>query len=198
LRGRGRERCGLRRLNEMSEALSSSLRLAGSLQLGRVRADGIMRTLQVGEHATRLAQAIAEIGRIEKTLHVLRTLDDPSFRRATLVQLNRGEDRHKLSRIVFHGHRGELRQRYREGQEDQLGALGLVVNMIVLWNTIYMQAALDQLRAEGFPVLAEDVAHLSPHTYGHINVLGRYSFSIPESVSRGELRPLRNPADGDP
>jgi TnpA family transposase len=48
-------------------------------------------------------------------------------------------------------HRGELRQRYREGQEDQLGALGLVVNMIVLWNTIYMQAALDQLRAKDSP-----------------------------------------------
>jgi len=28
---------------------------------------------------------------------------------------------------VFHGKQGELRQRYREGQEDQLGALGLVV-----------------------------------------------------------------------
>jgi TnpA family transposase len=26
-------------------------------------------------------------------------------------------------------------EHYREGQEDQLGALGLVVNMIVLWNT---------------------------------------------------------------
>jgi TnpA family transposase len=38
---------------------------------------------------------------------------------------------------------------YREGQEDQLGALGLVVNTIILWNTISMGAALDQLRAEG-------------------------------------------------
>ena len=46
-------------------------------------------------------------------------------------QLNRGEDRHKLARAVFHGKRGELRQRYREGQEDQLGALGLVVNIIM-------------------------------------------------------------------
>jgi TnpA family transposase len=55
-----------------------------------------------------------------------------------------------------------LRQRYREGQEDQLGALGLVVNMIVLWNTIYMEAALDQLRKEGYPVLDDDVARLSP------------------------------------
>ena len=43
--------------------------------------------------------------------------------------------------------RGELRQRYREGQENHLDALGVVVNMIVLWNTIYMQAALDLHRA---------------------------------------------------
>jgi integrase len=32
--------------------------------------------------------------------------------------------------------RGELRQRYLEGQEDQLGALGIVVNLVVLWNAI--------------------------------------------------------------
>ncbi len=31
----------------------------------------------------------------------------------------------------------ELPQRYRKGQEDQLVALGLVVNFVVLWNTIY-------------------------------------------------------------
>ena len=119
-------------------------------------------------------------------------------RRATLIQLNRGAARRSLTRVVFHDKRGELRQRYREGQEDQLGALGLVVNMIVLWNTIYMQVALNQLRAEGFTVLDEDVARLSPLVHDHINMLGRYSFAVPESVTRGELRPLRNPADGDP
>jgi len=185
-------------LARIAENWDDCLRLVGSLKLGRVRATGIMRILQVGEHATRLAQAIAEIGRIEKTVHVLRYLDDESMRRGTLVQLNRGEGRHGLSRVVFHGQRGELRQRYREGQEDQLGALGLVVNMIVLWNTLYMQAAIDRLRAEGYPVLDEDIARLNPHVHDHINMLGRYSFSIPESVAHGELRPLRNPSDHGP
>jgi hypothetical protein len=89
-----------------------------------------------------------------------------------------------------------LRQRYREGQEDQLGALGLVLNMIVLWNTAYMEAALAQLRAEGHPINDADVARLSPLLHEHINMMGRYSFSVPDSVARGELRPLRNPADG--
>jgi len=58
-------------------------------------------------------------------------IDDPHYRRRILTQLNRGEGRHRLARKCFHGQRGELRQRYREGQEDQLGALGLVVNALV-------------------------------------------------------------------
>jgi len=154
-----------------------------------------MRTLQVGDRPTRLAQAIAEFGRIEKTLHTLNMLDDESKRRGTLSQLNRGDGRHSLGRAVFHGKRGEMRQRYREGQEDQLGALGLVVNMIVLWNTIYIEAALEQLRTEGFEVRDEDVARLSPLIHDHINMLGRYSFAMPDIVARGGLRPLRDPTD---
>ena len=104
-----------------------------------------------------------------------------------------GGGRHQLARVVFHGKRGELRQRYREGQEDQLGSLGLVVNVIVLWNTIYMDAALNQLRAEGFDVRAEDVIRLSPLGFDHINMLGRYAFILPDQIARGELRPLRDP-----
>ncbi|AAM39238.1 Tn5045 transposase (plasmid) [Xanthomonas citri pv. citri str. 306] len=171
------------------------LRLVGSLKLGLVPAMGIMRTLQVDERPTSLAQAIAEIGRIDKTIHTLNFIDDEARRRATLLQLNLGEGRHSLAREVFHGKRGELFQRYREGQEDQLSALGLVVNMIVLWNTLYMDAVLTQLRSEGYPVKPEDEARLSPFGHEHINMLGRYSFSVPEAVARGELRPLTKPND---
>lgn len=172
------------------------LRLIGSLKLGLVPAMGIMRTLQVDERPTPLALAIAEIGRIDKTIHTLNYIDDETRRRSTLLQLNLGEGRHSLARDVFHGKRGELYQRYREGQEDQLSALGLVVNMIVLWNTLYMDAVLDQLRSEGYPVRPEDEARLSPFGHEHIHMLGRYSFLVPEAVARGELRPLR--ADNKP
>jgi Tn3 transposase DDE domain len=63
-----------------------------------------------------------------------------------------------------------------------------------LWNMIYMDAALNQLRNENFDVRAEDVARLSPLSAKHINMLGRYAFTLPDMVARGELRPLRNPA----
>jgi hypothetical protein len=79
--------------------------------------------------------------------------------------------------------------------DEQGGTLGLVVNTIVLWNTLYINAALEQLARDGHDVKSEDVARLSPLVLEHINLLGRYAFSVPEAVTRGELRPLRNPAD---
>jgi Tn3 transposase DDE domain len=121
-------------------------------------------------------------------------LDDETYRRRILTQLNRGEGRHSLSRVVLHGQRGEIRQKYREGQEDQLGALGLVVNVIVLWNTCYMDAAVSKLQMTGAELKPEDLARLSPLGYRHINMLGRYSFALPEAIGRGELRSLREPA----
>jgi TnpA family transposase len=183
------------KLQRIAPHWDDMLRLGGSLLPGWVPATGIMRTLQVGENPTRLAQGIAEFGLIDKTLHSLRFIDDKDMRRGTLTQLNRGEGRHSVARVVFSGKRGELRQRYRDGQEDQLGALGLVVNMIVLWNTIYMEAVLEQFRKEGYPVNEEDKARLSPLIHEHINTQGRHSFLMPEAVVKRELRPLRNPAD---
>ncbi len=169
------------------------LRVAGSLKVGTVHASTLVQALQRGGHPTTLGRAIAELGRIPKTLHMLNFIDDDYYRRRIQTQLNRGEGRHSVARHVFHGQRGELRQRYRQGQEDQLGALGLVVNMIVLWNTWYMQDALDELRSSGQEVRPEDVGRLAPLRFQHINVHGKYHFTLPESVAQGHHRPLRQP-----
>ena len=73
---------------------------------------------------------------------------------------------------------------------DQLGALGLVTNAVVLWNTIYIQKALEKLKQDGIEIKEDDVARLSPLQYKHVNVLGHYSFTLSEEISKGELREL--------
>ena len=87
------------------------------------------------------------------------------------------------------GERGQLRQKYREGQEDQLSALGLVVNIVALWNTIYCQAALDRLRSAGSEVATADIARLSPLGHKHINFRGQHKVSHASTPAPGELRP---------
>ncbi|AEW96289.1 hypothetical protein SCATT_39180 [Streptantibioticus cattleyicolor NRRL 8057 = DSM 46488] len=45
--------------------------------------------------------------------------------------------------------------------EDQLGALGLVLNAVVLWTTRYIDAAVAQLHAEGPEIWDEGIARMS-------------------------------------
>jgi TnpA family transposase len=144
-----------------------------------------------------LTRALIELGRIAKTLYLLAYIDDEAYRRRVLTQLNRGEARHDLARDIFYGRRGELRQRYREGQEDQLSALGLAVNGCVLWNTWYMDRIVTALRNQGVPIQDADLARIWPLKAAHIRMVGRYQFTVPEEVAQGAFRPLRDPDASD-
>jgi len=79
--------------------------------------------------------------------------------------------------------------------EDQLSSLGLVLNCVVLWNSRYMDRALDALRAQDCPVRDEDAARLSPFVREHIGLDGHYAFHLPDFG--GGHRPLRDPDAAD-
>jgi TnpA family transposase len=180
-------------LGKIRQHWPDMLRVAGSLVTGTVRAYDVLRMLGRHGHPSTLGQAFAEYGRIDKTLHLLAMIDpvDDTHRRTVHAQTTVQESRHQLGRKIFHGRRGQIYQAYREGQEDQLGALGLVLNAVVLWNTVYLDAALARLRDQGYPVRDEDVARLSPLGHAHLNCLGRYTFTT--SAPTAALRPLRDP-----
>jgi hypothetical protein len=68
---------------------------------------------------------------------------------------------------------------------------------VFAFNEAALDAALRQPRKEGLEVRDENVAHHYPLGYEHINMLGRYAFSLPDRIARGKLRPLRNPSQLD-
>jgi TnpA family transposase len=171
------------------------LRAAGSLTMRTVKASELIKSLHRAGRTSTLGRAISALGRIAKTLFLLSYIDDEVYRRRILIQLNRIEHRHRLARAIFFGKRGNIHKAYREGQEDQLNTLGLVTNMVVLWNTRYMNAAVEHLRKSGFEVRPEDLERLSPLPSHHINFVGRYPFALPEEVLQGQLRPFNNPDD---
>ena len=74
--------------------------------------------------------------------------------------------------------------------------MGLVLNCVTLWNTVRLDRQLAELRAQGFPVLDEDIARLSAYMRKHINVHGHYSFRLPDLGGTGRL--LRDPDHADP
>jgi TnpA family transposase len=187
---------GIVDLDRIARHRPDMLRIAGSIHTGQVPAYDVLRVLSAGGNLTQLGEALAGYGRIFKTLHVLTFVDDEPYRRQIKGMRNLNEGRHDLARHVFHGRRGELHRAYHEGMEDQLGALGLVLNCITLWNTLYLDLALAGLRAQGYPVLDADVARLSPYVRHHIRVHGHYTFTLPDLGGR-TYRPLRNLDAGD-
>src|SRR3546814_5150893 len=51
-----------------------------------VRATGLTRVLQTNDRPTKLARALQELGRLIKSLYMLRFIDDETYRRRILVQ----------------------------------------------------------------------------------------------------------------
>lgn len=91
-------------------------------------------------------KALREIGRIERTLFMLDWFRDPALRRRVQAGLNKGEARNALARAVFMHRLGEIRDRKPENQSYRASGLTLLTAAISLWNTVYMERAVDALK----------------------------------------------------
>ena len=169
------------------------LRVAGSLKLGWVTASLFIAKLQSFRRQNVLTRTLQEYGRLNKTIFILRYLLDEPYQRRIGAQINKGEALHALRGFLFVANEGKIRRHYDEEQLNQVSCLNLVTNAVVLWNTVYMSAVLDQLRSEGYNVDDVDVVHLSPARYAHINPYGKYRFNVKGEFHRKGLRPLRQP-----
>ncbi len=97
----------------------------------------------------------------------------------------------RYSQRPIGGQTAQSGQHAKFGQ-DQIGALGPVLNAIVLWTTTCIDAAVTQLRAESHELRDEDIARLSRLKHRDLNLLGRYN-STASTPAAGALRPLPDP-----
>ena len=74
---------------------------------------------------------------------------------------------------------------------NQASCLNLITNAIIVWNTVYMTAVIEQLRNEGMEISEEDIRRLWPTRYEHINVHGKFLFNVDKEMNRKGLRELR-------
>ena len=119
------------------------LRMVASTDQGTVTVSLLLRKLAAYPKQNRYAVALREIRRIERSIHMLTWLRDPSFRRRVTAGLNKGEARHKLARAVFFHRLGEVRDRAFEDQQHRASGLNLVMQAITVWNTVYIERAVQ-------------------------------------------------------
>jgi hypothetical protein len=111
-------------------------------------------------------------------------------RRAT-AGLNKGEARNALARAVFFNRLGEMRDRSHEDQIHWASGLNVLCAAIALWNIVYVERAVEELRNRGHDITDEHLRHLSPLGWEHIALTGVYRWDL-GGVPQGVLRPLRS------
>jgi TnpA family transposase len=178
-------------LRVIAENWDEILRLVASIKTGTVAPSAILRRLAAYPRQNALAKALKEIGRLERTLFTLDWIGDPALRRRSNAGLNKGEAHHALKRAVFFHRLGEIRDRTFENQGYRASGLNLAVAAIILWNTVYLGRAVDELRSRGETIPDELLAHIAPLGWEHIALNGDYVWPT-EPLETG-FRPLRNP-----
>ena len=163
------------------------LRMATSIRSGTVTASAMLRKPSAYPRQNGLAVALREMGRLERSLYMLRWLLDLDLRRRAQAGLNKGEARNALARAIFFCQLGELRDRTFENQVYRASGLNLVVAAVILWNTRYLQLAADDLK-----VGSDMMKHVAPLGWEHLSLTGDYAWDTADLPGPGELRLLRN------
>lgn len=166
-------------------------RLAASIKAGHVTAAQAVTTLSATRRQNALAAAIAEIGRIERSIFTLEWMLDPDLRRRVQLGLNKGEARNNLARAVFFNRLGQLHDQGEDARQRRAAGCNLIVAAIILWNTVYLARAAHALKAVGIEVPDTILQHVWPLAWDHIILTGDYRWSNDNPRSTETLRPLR-------
>ncbi len=137
-----------------------------------------------------LAQALRQMGRIERTLFTLDWINDEQLRKTTTAELNKGESRNSLARAVNLHRLGRFRDRNQENLSIRASALNLVVTAIVHWNTIYTGRVVGPLREAGKTVSEHLLASLSPLTWELLNLTGDYLWEDKPALDENGFRAI--------
>jgi hypothetical protein len=78
----------------------------------------------------------------------------------------RAISRNALARAVFFHRLGEIRDQTLENQRYRASGLNLAVAAVILWNTVYIDRAVAELRSRGEVVPDELIAHVAPTGLG--------------------------------
>lgn len=161
----------------IKENYDDVLRVAHSIQERKVEASTILSKLGSYARKNSLAQAAKEMGTIEKTIFLANYYIDELVRRRIQKGLNKTEAINSLSRIVNIGKNDEIYEPSYDGQTQLAKLSDLILNIIVVWNSVHMQASIQYLKEKN--VCREDlIPHISPIRWTHINFYGDYLFTI--------------------
>ncbi len=168
--------------NLIATHLHDMLRVAVSIKLGKITASTILRRLGTYSRKNKLYWAFRELGKVIRTLFLLRYIDDVEVRKTINAATNKSEEFNGFVKWAFFGGEGIIAENIRHEQRKIVRYNQLVANLIILHNVENMTRVLADLREEGRDIRAEVLAGLSPYRTSHINRFGDYTLDLDREI----------------
>lgn len=151
--------------------------ILASLLLHETNQENIIKILSSHEYKSDIKDALWELNQILKSIHILKYIDDPDYRRNIRTSLNRGEAYHQLiARIAAVGG-GDFRG-MSELEVEVWNECNRLIALIIIYYNMHLLSKLYEIAlANGDEAALEFLRHTSPLASQHINTGGLYEFS---------------------
>lgn len=166
--------------------LPDMLRVAVSVKLGRLTPSTILRRLGTYSRKNKLYFAFRELGRVVRTIFLLRYISDQGLRRQIQRATNKSEAFNKFAQWVLFGGGGVIAENIRDEQRKIIKYNHLIANLLIFHNLVTLDRTLEKLKANGHVIDDDAVDDLSPYQTEHLNRFGTYAVNmnrVPEPLN---------------
>lgn len=154
------------------------LQVVLSIKAGKVLPSILLRKLNNYSKKNRLYQAFRELGRVVRTVFLLKYISDIKLREQISASTNKVEAYNGFSKWLFFGGDDIITENDPEEQEKRIKYNDLVANAVIFQNVVDMTVILWDLIKEGHEFSREDLVMLSPYLTRHIKRFGDYLIDL--------------------
>ncbi|MGB5835348.1 MAG: Tn3 family transposase [Thiohalocapsa sp.] len=163
------------------------------MQAGKILPSTLLRELGSHSRKNKLNRAFRELGRVTRTLFLLRYISEADFRRSIRAETTKVESYNEfLDWIGFGGPIPKSGDPIE--QAKQVKYMDLVANTIMLHNVSDLTDVLSGMAAEGWSLTKELVGRLSPYTRDHLRRFGQFMLDMDDLPPPLAPKPLSIPS----
>jgi TnpA family transposase len=151
------------------------MRVAISVREGAISSTLLLRRLRSGSNKNATYTAFREVGRVIRTIALLRFCSDAPLRRRVTAATNKVESFNRFSQWVGFGNGGVIADNDPVEQEKTAKFNALLSNTVIFHNALDIAEVVRRLQAEDWDIDPEDLAQVSPYLTEHIRRFGEYS-----------------------
>lgn len=145
-----------------------------SIRAGKLSSPLLLRRLGTESHKNNIYRAFREVGRVIRTVTLLRFISEPELREEVTAATSKAEAYNGFSEWLRFG--SDIIERNDPAEQEKIIKFNsLVANCVIFHTALDMTTVLRQMVSEGWTIEPGDLSGLSPYLTERIKRFGDYA-----------------------